>query len=141
MDVRDLPTLNAALNATSAALLIAGFCCIRAKRVVAHAGLMIGACCSSALFLTSYLIYHAQVGSVRFHGTGWIRPLYFTLLISHTILAIAIVPLVFRVLFLARRKRFAEHVPLARRTLPVWLYVCVTGLVVYWMLYHSSWNP
>ena len=136
MDARDLPTLNAALNATSAALLIAGFCCIRAKRVVAHAGLMIGACCSSTLFLTSYLIYHAQVGSVRFHGTGWIRPVYFTLLISHTILAIAIVPLAARTVFLAGRRRFEAHRRIARWTLPLWLYVSVTGLVVYWMLYH-----
>ncbi|MBI2495020.1 MAG: DUF420 domain-containing protein [Candidatus Omnitrophica bacterium] len=135
MNVTDLPLLNARLNATSAILLLAGWLCIRANKVAAHAGFMLSACVASLLFLISYLIYHAQVGSVRFHGTGWIRPVYFTLLVSHTTLAIAIVPLVLRTIFLAARKRFSEHRAIARWTFPLWLYVSVTGLVVYWMLY------
>jgi uncharacterized membrane protein YozB (DUF420 family) len=131
----DLPALNALLNATSAVLLMAGFLSIRAGKVSAHAGCMIGACVVSALFLGSYLVYHARVGSVPFLGAGWVRPVYFSVLISHTILAVVIVPLVLRALFLAGHKRFAEHVALARWTLPLWLYVSVTGVVVYWMLY------
>jgi len=134
-----LPALNATLNATSACLLLAGYLCIRSKRVTAHAGLMVAACAVSALFLASYLVYHVQVGSVRFPGTGWIRPVYFAILISHTILAIAIVPLILRTLALAAHRRFTEHVALARWTLPLWLYVSVTGVAVYWMLYHSPW--
>ena len=135
MTLSALPTLNAALNATSAVLLLAGFFCIRAGKVTAHAALMAGACVVSALFLTSYLIYHAQVGSVHFPGTGWTRPVYFSVLISHTILAIVIVPLVLRTLYLAGRRQFDKHVALARWTFPVWLYVSVTGVIVYWMLY------
>ena len=131
-----LPTLNATLNATSALPLIAGFACIRAKKVAAHTACMLLAVVVSSLFLCSYLIYHLQVGSVRFVQTGWIRPVYFSILISHTILAVVIVPLVLRALFLAGRKRFIEHVAIARWTLPLWLYVSVTGVVVYWMLYH-----
>ncbi len=138
MRLADLPTLNAALNATSAVLLVLGFCCIRAKHVTAHACVMIGAFLASVGFLTSYLIYHAHVGSVRFLGTGWIRPVYFSLLLSHTVLAIVIVPLVLRTLFLAASKRFPAHKAMARRTLPLWLYVCVTGIVVYWMLYRHA---
>lgn len=138
MNVTALPILNAALNATSATLLLAGYGFIRAQRVVAHTLCMAGACCVSALFLISYLIYHAQVGSVRFTGTGWMRPVYFALLISHTILALVIVPCVLRTLFLAGHKRWAAHKAIARWTLPLWLYVSVTGVVVYWMLYHMS---
>jgi len=133
-----LPTLNAALNATSAVLLIGGLVCIRADKVAAHARCMLGAFTSSTCFLTSYLIYHAHVGSVHFLGTGWIRPFYFVLLISHTFLAVVIVPLVLRTLFLAGHKRFAEHVAIARWTWPLWLYVSVTGILVYWFLYHAN---
>ena len=136
MSLAALPTLNALLNATSALLLCGGVAAIRAKRLALHIGCMLGACVSSALFLTSYLVYHAQVGSIHFTGAGWIRPVYFTLLISHTILAVVIIPLIARTLFLAARKRFPAHVAIARRTVPLWLYVSVTGLVVYWMLYH-----
>lgn len=89
----------------------------------------------SVVFLVSYLVYHVQVGSVHFGGTGWTRPVYFTILISHTILAVVIVPLVLRTLILAGRKRFVEHQAIARWTLPIWLYVSVTGVAVYWMLY------
>lgn len=135
MRVTDLPLLNAQLNATSAILLLAGFLCIRANKITAHAGFMLSAFVASTLFLASYLIYHAQVGSVRFLGTGWVRPVYFSLLIPHTVLAITIVPLVLRTIFLAARKRFSEHRAIARWTFPLWLYVGVSGLLVYWMLY------
>ena len=138
MTLTALPALNAGLNATSAVLLLSGFLCIRAKQVTAHACVMISAFLVSAGFLTSYLIYHAHVGSVRFLGAGWIRPAYFALLLSHTVLAIVIVPLVLRTLFLASRKRFTEHQAIARWTLPLWLYVCITGIVVYWMLYRHA---
>ncbi len=136
MNLTALPTLNATLNATCAVLLIAGYVCIRTHRMAAHAGFMVSAFVVSVLFLISYLTYHAQVGSVHFLGTGWIRPVYFSILISHTILAVVIVPLVLRTLFLASRRRFTEHRAIARWTLPLWLYVSVTGVVVYWMLYH-----
>lgn len=140
MSVSWLPTFNAALNATSAMLLMAGFWCIRTNRVHAHKRCMLSALAVSATFLISYLTYHAQVGSVHFTGTGWIRPVYFSILISHTILAIVIVPLVLRTAFLAGRSRFGEHVAIARWTLPLWLYVSVTGVVVYWMLYRMNWD-
>ena len=140
MTLAFLPALNATLNATSATLLLAGYLFIRAHRVVAHTLCMVGACAVSALFLTSYLIYHAQVGSVRFTGSGWIRPVYVELLISHTILALVIVPLVLRTLCLALHKRWPAHKAIARWALPLWFYVSVTGVVVYWMLYRSAWN-
>ena len=136
MSLAALPTLNAILNATSAVLLLAGYACIRAGKIGAHTALMVGALIVSTAFLTSYLLYHAQVGSVHFAGTGWIRPVYFTVLLTHTVLAVVIVPLAARTLFLAGRRRFAEHRAIARWTLPLWLYVSVTGVVVYGMLYH-----
>ena len=136
MTISQLPTLNAILNATSAVLLTVGFLCIKAKHIAAHAGCMVGAFGVSTLFLISYLTYHAHVGTIRFQGTGWVRPAYFTILATHTILAIVIVPMVLRTLYLAARKRFSSHVAIARWTLPLWLYVSVTGVVVYWMLYH-----
>ena len=129
------PAWNAALNAASAVLLVAGFACIRAKRVLAHRFCMSSAVGTSALFLGSYVAYHAHVGSVRFQGAGWARPIYFTILLSHTVLAVIIVPLVGRTLWLAVRERFEAHQAIARWTLPIWLYVSVTGVVVYWMLY------
>ncbi|MBI3996100.1 MAG: DUF420 domain-containing protein [Candidatus Omnitrophica bacterium] len=129
------PSLNAVLNATSAILLMAGALCIKAGRIGAHRACMLAACATSTLFLISYVAYHAQAGSVHFRGTGWTRPAYFTILISHTILAVVIVPLAARTLFLAARERFADHRAMARWTLPVWLYVSVTGVVVYLMLY------
>ena len=140
MNVSSLPALNATLNAVSAALLLAGYLSIRARKIGAHLGCMIGACVISLIFLTSYVIYHLQVGSVHFLGTGWIRPVYFSILISHTILAVVIVPLVIRTLLLALRRRFETHRLLARWTFPIWLYVSVTGVIVYWMLYQSPWS-
>ena len=138
MSLATLPTLNAILNATSACLVIGGLVCIKARKLAAHGLFMASALVASALFLVSYLIYHAQVGSVRFLGTGWIRPVYFTILITHTILAIVIVPWVLRTVWLAVQKQYAAHMVLARKTVPLWLYVSVSGVVVYWMLYHYS---
>ncbi len=135
MSIRDLPALNAALNAVAAMLLLSGYALIRRKRVAAHRATMLAAVATSAAFLVSYLVYHYHVGSVRFQGTGPVRTLYFTVLITHTILAVATVPLVLVTVTRGLRGRFASHRRIARVTLPVWLYVSVTGVVVYWMLY------
>jgi uncharacterized membrane protein YozB (DUF420 family) len=136
LTVRDLPTLNACLNATSAVLLLVGFILIKRGRREAHERAMLAALCSSAVFLTSYVIYHAQVGSVRFQHTGLIRPVYFFILSTHVVLAFAIVPLVIVTVTRAWRQRFDPHRRIARITLPLWGYVSVTGVVIYWMLYH-----
>lgn len=138
MTVTDLPALNAILNASSAVLLATGYVLIRRGRRDAHKRVMLAALVSSALFLTSYLVYHAQVGSVRFRGQGPVRTLYFTILLTHTILAVAIVPLVATTLVPALRGRFDRHRRLARITLPLWAYVSVTGVVIYWMLYRLN---
>ncbi|HEY3176416.1 MAG TPA: DUF420 domain-containing protein [Candidatus Polarisedimenticolia bacterium] len=135
MTLRDLPALNAVLNATSAGLLALGYVLIRRGRREAHQKVMQAALFCSALFLLSYLTYHAQVGSVRFQGQGPIRAVYFAILISHTILAIVIVPMVLVTFVRARRGRFDRHRAIARVTLPLWAYVSVTGVIVYWMLY------
>ena len=131
-----LPALNATLNATCALLLVAGYLCIRRRKILAHKICMMSAFVVSILFLVSYLTYHYHVGSVRFAGRGWIRPVYFTILTSHTILAAVIVPLALVTLSRALAARFDKHVRIARWTLPIWLYVSVTGVIVYWMLYH-----
>jgi len=133
--VRDLPALNAVLNATSAGLIAIGYVLIRRGRRAAHEKVMTAALACSALFLVSYLSYHAQVGSVRFPGQGAVRTAYFAILISHTVLAVVIVPLVLVTFVRARRGRFDRHRAIARVTLPLWAYVSVTGVVVYWMLY------
>jgi uncharacterized membrane protein YozB (DUF420 family) len=130
-----LPHLNALLNSTSALLLIAGYLLIRAHRVNAHRNCQISALVSSTLFLTSYLTYHYFHGTTRFPGQGIIRPIYFFILVSHTILAIVIVPLVFVTFYRALRADFFRHRRIARWTLPLWLYVSVTGVIVYLMLY------
>lgn len=130
-----LPDLNAALNSFSAVFLFAGYRFIRAKKIAAHRQCMLAAFACSILFLISYLIYHFQVGSVAFKGQGWIRPVYFTILITHTILATAVVPLALITLVRALRERFDAHRRIARWTLPIWAYVSVTGVIVYWMLY------
>jgi uncharacterized membrane protein YozB (DUF420 family) len=135
MTVRDLPTVNALLNAASAAALVAGFLLIRRGRWRAHRAAMVTALVFSGAFLTSYLVYHAQVGSVRFQGTGWVRTLYLSILGTHTVLAAAVPVLAVLTLSRALRRRFDRHAALARWTLPIWLYVSVTGVVVYWMLY------
>ena len=128
--------LNATLNAASAVLLTTGYAMIRRGRVLAHKTCMVLAVLSSAAFLVSYLIYHARVGSVAFRGQGWIRPVYFTLLGTHTVLAAAIVPLVLITLTRALREQFDRHKRIARWTLPLWFYVSVTGVVIYFLLYH-----
>jgi putative membrane protein len=135
MSVSDLPTLNAALNAMSAAFVTTGWVLIRRGRREAHRRAMLAAVACSALFLTSYLIYHAQVGSVRFTGEGALRVAYFGLLVSHSLLAAAIVPLVLVTAGRALRGRFAAHKAIARVTLPLWVWVSVSGVAVYWMLY------
>lgn len=135
MTWQDLPTLNAALNTTSAVLLLTGWWLIRRGRRDAHRRAMLAALATSTLFLVSYLAYHFQVGSVRFTGQGPIRTVYFAVLVSHTVLAAAIVPLVLVTLTRALRGRFEAHRALARVTLPLWLWVSVSGVVVYWMLY------
>lgn len=136
MTVSDLPALNAALNALSAVFLTVGYGCIRHKNMRAHRTCMLAAFGFSSLFLISYVIYHAQVGSVRFLRRGWIRPVYFSILITHVSLAAAILPLAIVTLLRALRERFDKHRRLARLTLPLWLYVSVTGVAVYAMLYH-----
>jgi uncharacterized membrane protein YozB (DUF420 family) len=135
--VRDLPTLNAALNATSAVLLVTGWLLIRRGRREAHRRAMLAAVACSGLFLVSYLVYHAQVGSVRFQGQGTIRTVYFAILLTHTVLAAAILPLVLVTLVRALQQRFDRHRRIARVTFPLWLYVSVTGVVIYVMLYRS----
>ncbi|KAB2960653.1 MAG: DUF420 domain-containing protein [Thermoanaerobaculia bacterium] len=139
MNVRDLPTVNAALNATATLLLGLGWLLIRARRVEAHRRAMLSALGCSALFLVSYLIYHFEAGSVRFPGTGTARAVYLAILASHTLLAAVLPVLVAITVSRALARRFDRHRRIARWTLPVWLYVSVTGVVVYWMLYQVRW--
>ena len=135
MSASDLPTLNAVLNTSSAVLLLLGWILIRRGNREGHRRAMLGALTCSALFLVSYLIYHFQVGSVRFTGEGPIRTVYFVILISHTVLATVILPLVLLTVVRALRGDFARHRSVARWTLPLWAWVSVSGVVVYWMLY------
>ncbi|MCS7023557.1 MAG: DUF420 domain-containing protein [Bryobacteraceae bacterium] len=135
MKLRDLPTVNAILNATAATLLLLGYTWIRQGKKEAHRKAMLGACAVSALFLLCYLIYHFQVGSVKFQKTGPIRTVYFAILMSHTALAATVPVLAILTLRLAFTERFSRHRALARWTLPIWMYVSVTGVLVYWMLY------
>jgi uncharacterized membrane protein YozB (DUF420 family) len=130
------PVIDATLNGTTAILLLIGRNLIKRGRMAAHRAVMIAALTSSTLFLTSYLYYHYHVGSVHFQGQGLSRPLYFSILISHTILAIVIVPMVIITLSRALRERFDRHRAIARWTFPLWMYVSVTGVIVYVMLYH-----
>jgi putative membrane protein len=130
-----LPTLNAALNSLAAILLFVGFVYIRKRNISAHKTCMLAAFATSTLFLISYVIYHYQVGSVRFQGEGWIRTVYFTVLISHTILATAVVPMALLTLFRGLAERYDKHRRIARWTFPIWLYVSITGVLVYIMLY------
>lgn len=136
-----LPTFNAALNATSAMLLVIGYLFIRRRNVLAHKVCMASAFLVSMLFLTSYLYYHYHHGATSFPGTGWVRALYFSILIPHTILAAAIVPLALTTLYRAWREQFDRHKRIARWTLPLWLFVSVTGVVIYLMLYHLYPQP
>jgi len=130
-----LPHVNACLNGTSALLLVTGYRFIRAKNVIAHRTCQVAALAVSMLFLASYLTYHYNHGSTRFQGTGLARPIYFTILTTHTILAMVIVPLVILTFYRALRNDFTRHRRIARITLPIWLYVSITGVIVYLMLY------
>ena len=134
-DYSIFPKLNATLNGCSAVLLVTGRTLISRGKMAAHRAVMLTALATSTLFLASYLYYHAHVGSVHFRGTGWSRPVYFTILTSHTILAAVIVPMVIITLSRALRERFDRHAAIARWTFPLWLYVSVTGVIVYLMLY------
>lgn len=146
-DYSAFPAINASLNGTSAILLASGRVLIRRGKIGAHRACMIAAVTASTFFLASYLYYHAHVGSVHFKGQGWVRPLYFTILTSHTILAAIIVPLVIVTLVRGLRAGkavatpgmqtyFARHRAIARWTYPIWMYVSITGVVIYVMLYH-----
>ena len=135
MELSSLPALNASLNGMSALLLTLGFIFIKQRAIKAHTMCMISACFTSLLFLVSYLYYHFHHGSTPFEGEGWRRPLYFTILISHTILAVVIVPFVLKTLWRALKGDFFQHAKIARKTFPMWLYVSITGVVIYVMLY------
>ena len=134
-----LPTLNAILNATAATLLVIGYVLIRRGNRQRHKQVMLAALLCSAAFLVSYLYYHYQVGSVHFEGEGTVRTVYLGILLTHTVLAAAVPPLAIVTVVRGLRERYDRHRKIARVTLPIWLYVSVTGVVVYWMLYRMSW--
>jgi putative membrane protein len=133
--IADLPTLNATLNALSAMFILAGYICIRRGDRLVHQRFMLAALATSAAFLISYVIYHANAGSRPFTGTGFVRVIYFTILITHVVLAAAILPMALMTASRGLRAQYARHVTIARWTLPIWLYVSVTGVVIYLMLY------
>ena len=139
MTVHDLPALNASLNATSGVLLLIGYTLIRARRIAAHRAVMIAAFAASVLFLVCYVVYHAQVGSVPFPRYGFVRPLYFTILITHVLLAFTVPPLAIVTLTRGLKGRYPQHRAIARWTFPIWLYVSVTGVLVYVLLYQPTW--
>ncbi len=139
--VHSLPGVNATLNGISAVFLVTGYVMIRRRRIGAHRACMMAAFACSTLFLTSYLIYHYYAGSTPFPGTGMIRPLYFFILITHVALAVLVPPLAIATLWRAWKERFEDHARLARWTLPIWLYVSVTGVIVYLMLYQLYDTP
>jgi uncharacterized membrane protein YozB (DUF420 family) len=134
-----LPALNATLNAISGGLLLAGYFLVRARRIEQHRRCMLAAFATSALFLLCYVVYHAQVGSVRFTRQGLVRPIYFSILITHVTLAAAVLPLAIVTLSRGLNGRFASHRAIARWTFPIWLYVSVTGVLVYVLLYQPTW--
>jgi putative membrane protein len=140
LTLHDLPAVNATLNAVSAVLLVVAYVLIRRRRFIAHRNVMLAALASSTLFLTSYLTYHYHVGSVRFPGHGAARTIYLTILATHTVLAAAVPILAVITVSRALRARYDRHKRIARWTLPIWLYVSVTGVVVYWMLYRMTWG-
>jgi uncharacterized membrane protein YozB (DUF420 family) len=137
--VQSLPAVNATLNAISTILLVTAYVLIRRGQIDLHRRVMLAACATSTLFLVCYLTYHAQVGSVRFMRQGFVRPLYFTILITHVTLAALVLPLAIITLSRALRERFDRHRAIARWTLPIWLYVSVTGVLVYVLLYQPTW--
>ena len=135
MELTDLPALNAILNATAAVFLSVGYMQIRRGRIEMHKRCMLAALATSALFLTSYLVYHANTGSRPFPGSGAVRIVYFTILITHVVLAAVILPLALVTAARGLRAQYDRHVRIARWTLPIWIYVSVTGVVIYLMLY------
>ncbi len=137
--VSDLPLINAALNGTTAVLLSTGYVMIRRGKVVAHKTCMLASLGLSTVFLASYLYYHAVAGVVRFEGRGWIRPVYFAILVSHTVLAAAVVPMALTTVYRGLTAQFPRHRRIARWTLPLWLYVSLTGVIVYLLLYRLTW--
>ena len=139
MTINDLPAVNASLNAASAVLLTIGYVLIRRRRFEQHRRMMIAAFITSSLFLICYVIYHAQVGSVRFTRQGFVRPLYFSILITHVSLAALVLPLAIVTLRRGLGGRYMQHRWIARWTLPIWLYVSVTGVLVYVLLYQPTW--
>ena len=141
MGVSDLPALNATLNGVAALFLLAGYVFIRQRRIAAHRASMLAAVAASTLFLMSYVAYHANAGSKPFPGTGPVRAVYFFILVTHIVLAAAIVPMVLMTLSRALKQRFDRHAVIARRTFPLWLYVSVTGVVIYLMLYRFYPGP
>jgi uncharacterized membrane protein YozB (DUF420 family) len=139
MSVTDLPAVNATLNAISGILLLIAYAHIRARRIQQHRRFMIAAFATSSLFLVCYLVYHAQVGSVPFTRQGFVRPLYFTILITHVTLAATVVPLALVTLSRGLKAKYPQHRRIARWTFPVWMYVSVTGVLVYVLLYQPGW--
>jgi len=139
LTVHDLPAVNATLNAISGVLLVIGYLLIRARRIELHRRFMIAAFVASSLFLVCYVVYHAQVGSVRFTRQGFVRPLYFTILITHVSLAATVLPLAILTLSRGLQAKYTRHRAIARWTLPIWLYVSVTGVLVYVLLYQPTW--
>jgi len=139
MSLHDLPAVNASLNAISGVLLLVAYAHIRARRIEQHRRFMIAAFATSSLFLVCYLVYHAQVGSVPFTRQGFVRPLYFTILITHVTLAATVVPLALVTLSRGLKARYPQHRRIARWTFPVWLYVSITGVLVYVLLYQPTW--
>jgi len=135
LPLRCLPAVNASLNGACTVLLVTGYAFIRNKKIVLHRVCMVAAFLCSTVFLGLYLYFHFHAGVIRFGGQGWIRPVYLGILITHTTLAVVIVPLILITLARALRERFDRHRAIARWTLPLWLYVSVTGVVVYWLLY------
>src|SRR6266436_4137258 len=139
MSIHDLPAVNASLNALSGVLLLIAYALIRARRIEQHRKVMLAAFATSSLFLACYVIYHAQVGSVPFPRHGFVRPLYFTILITHVTLAATVPPLAIITLSRGLKARYPQHRRIARWTFPIWLYVSVTGVLVYVLLYQPTW--
>jgi len=139
LELSDFPGLNASLNATTFVLLVAGYACIRTGRITWHRACMIAAFTTSIVFLACYLWYHAHAGSKSFPGTGTVRSVYLAILLTHTVLAALVPPLAIVTLWRGLKNRHPSHERLARWTLPIWLYVSITGVVVYWMLYRMNW--
>jgi putative membrane protein len=139
VNIHSLPAINASLNAISGVLLIIGYSLMRARRIDQHRRFMIAAFVASSLFLVCYVVYHAQVGSVRFQRQGFVRPLYYTILITHVTLAATVPPLAIVTLTRGLKGRFVKHRAIARWTFPIWLYVSVTGVLVYVLLYQPTW--